>query len=52
MSLVYWHILVSIGQWAQSHQEIVVAISVLAILVCGAARVPWRTTFFTRRPRL
>lgn len=48
----YWQFLVSLGAWAQTHQELVVALSVLAILVCGAAHVPWRTTWFSRRPRL
>jgi hypothetical protein len=50
--MVYWHILVTIGQWAQTHQELVLAISVTVVLVLGASRVPWRSAFHGRRPRL
>jgi hypothetical protein len=49
--MVYWHILVTIGQWAQTHHELVLAISVIVVLVLGAARVPWRSALHGRRPR-
>jgi hypothetical protein len=50
----YWQFLVSVGQWAQAHQALTLTLTLsLAIVVCcGAARLPWRTFFTARRPRL
>jgi hypothetical protein len=48
----YLQFIVSLGAWAQSHQELVLALSVTVVFVLGASRVPWRTSFFNRRPRL
>jgi hypothetical protein len=48
----YWQWLVRIGQWAQAHQALTLALSLTMIVLCGAARLPWRTVFTSRRPRL
>jgi hypothetical protein len=47
----YWPFLVSLGTWAQSHQELVLALSVTVVFLLGATRVPWRNVFHDRRPR-
>jgi hypothetical protein len=48
----YWQFLVSLGTWAQSHQELVLTLSVSVVFLLGATRLPWRTAFRDRRPRL
>ena len=48
----YWQWLVSLGQWAQMHQALTLALSCTLVVLCGAARLPWRTFFMARRPRL
>jgi hypothetical protein len=48
----YWHCLITIGQWAQTHQALTLALSLTMVVLCGAARLPWRTFFTPRRPRL
>jgi hypothetical protein len=47
----YWQCLVTLGQWAQTHQALVLALSVTLVLALGATRVPWRQAFRARRPR-
>jgi hypothetical protein len=48
----YWQFLVSVGQWAQAHQALTLTLSLAIVVCCGAARLPWRTFFTARRPRL
>jgi hypothetical protein len=48
----YLQFIVSLGAWAQSHQELVLALSVTVVFLLGATRVPWRGAFRDRRPRL
>ena len=47
-----WSVLVSIGAWAQSHQEFMLACCGTVILLLGAARWTWRASAPDRRPRL
>jgi hypothetical protein len=49
----YLEMLVSLGQWAQSHQVLVIAACVSMVFVCGGVRFVQRMSFFSdRRPRL
>jgi negative regulator of sigma E activity len=45
----YWHFLVSVGQWAQTHQEIMVAASVALVVALGLARLIGRASVYSRR---
>jgi hypothetical protein len=47
----YWQFLVTVGQWAQTHQELALVLSLMMVVLCGAARLPWRTFFIARRLR-
>jgi hypothetical protein len=47
----YWQFLVTVGQWAQTHQHLALALSLLMVALCGAARLPWRTFFSVGRFR-
>jgi hypothetical protein len=44
---------VSVGQWAQDHQTLVIAASVTIVFLLGSVKLVQHTSFFThRRPRL
>jgi hypothetical protein len=47
-----WSFLVTLGAWAQSHQELMLALCGTVILLLGAARWTWRASAPDRRPRL
>jgi hypothetical protein len=47
----YWSWLVSIGQWAQTHQTLTLVLSLTMVVLCSTARLPWRTFFTSRRAR-
>jgi hypothetical protein len=47
-----WSFFVTIGAWAQSHQELMLAFCGTVILLLGAARWTWRASAPDRRPRL
>jgi hypothetical protein len=45
----YWHFLVSLGAWVQTHQEMTVVASVSLVLALGAVRLIWRSSVYGRR---
>ena len=47
-----WSFLVTLGAWAQSRQELMLALCGTVILLLGAARWTWRASAPDRRPRL
>jgi hypothetical protein len=47
-----WSFFVTIGAWAQSHQELMLALCGTVIVLLGAARWTWRASAPDRRPRL
>jgi|SoiMethySBSTD1v2_1073268.scaffolds.fasta_scaffold1437436_3 hypothetical protein len=47
----YLHFLVSVGLWAQTHDVIVISVSVGVVLVLSLARfLVWRSSVHNRRP--
>jgi hypothetical protein len=48
----YLQFIVSLGQWAQNHQTLVIALCVTIVFVLGGVRFVQHTSFFGRRPRL
>ena len=47
-----WSVLVSLGAWAQSHPQCMLALCGTVVLLLGAARWTWRASAPDRRPRL
>lgn len=45
-----WHMLISLGVWAQEHQALMLASSGTVIVVLGMARFGWRMARAPRRP--
>jgi hypothetical protein len=45
----YLHLLLTIGQWAQAHQCMVLTVSATVIVTLGIVRVTWRTALHGRR---
>ena len=40
----YFHFLVTVGTWAQTHAEFVLAVSGTVVLLLGLARLTWRSS--------
>jgi hypothetical protein len=47
----FWHFAVALGEWAQTHAELMLAGNVTLVLILGATRVLWRTARRDRRPK-
>jgi len=47
----YVQFLVSLGQWAQAHQDLVLFSSLAVVVILGIARLGWRLSLYARRPR-
>ena len=48
----FWSFLVSLGAWAQSHQQLMLGLCATIVICLGAARWTWRASAPARRPRL
>jgi hypothetical protein len=46
----YFRFIVGLGQWVQTHQEVVLAVCATVVIVLGVARVAWRSSSAQRRP--
>jgi hypothetical protein len=46
----YFSFIVALGQWVQTHQEVMLSVCVTIVLVLGAARFTWRSSVHDRRP--
>jgi hypothetical protein len=47
----YLQFLVALGQWAQTHQVFVLALSATLVVLLGVARLTWRASVHPRRFR-
>jgi hypothetical protein len=50
--MTLWHLLVDLGQWTQTHQELVLSVFGMTVLMLALTRWGWRTSVRPRRPRL
>jgi hypothetical protein len=41
--------IVTLGQWAQTHTELMLACSITLVLMLGTRHIPWRTVRRARR---